>query len=171
MIDPSRHAQNRNSLESLLRKIPGFKGYAEREDRRDSDHLTRQWMADRLQQSKRGVDDAMRKLTDAGQLDALAPFERLRSRLDGLILKLRAAVRGYSGFFDFVQVGEDTLDQIYQFDQSLVSDAQALAESLEQLSSETILNVSVAADRQSKVEALERAFERRAEILKGVGPA
>ena len=170
MIDPKRHAQQRGSLESLLRSVPGFKGYAEKEDRREADRLTRKWMADRLQQSKRGLDDGMRKLVDAGQLDALAPFERLRSRLDGFVAKLLSAVRGYSGFFDFVQVGEDVLDQIYQFDLTLVADVQSLAEGLEQLPSRAELGGDVASELLGKLDAVERSFERRGEILKGVGP-
>ena len=170
MIDPSRHAQQRGSLESLLRSVPGFKGYAEKEDRRESDRLTRKWMADRLQQSKRGLDDAMRKLVDDGQLDALTPFERLRSRLDGFVAKLLSAVRGYSGFFDFVQVGEDVLDQIYQFDLTLVGDVQALAETLEQLPGRADLGSGTASELLGKLDVVERSFERRGEILKGVAP-
>ena len=170
MIDPSRHAQKRGSLESLLRSIPGFKGYAEKEDRRESDRLTRKWMADRLQQSKRGLDDGMRRLVDAGQLDSLAAFERLRSRLDGFVAKLLAAVRGYSGFFDFVQVDDDVLDQVYQFDQALVTDVQSLAEALEQLASRADLGSGAANELLGKLDAVERSFERRGEILKGVGP-
>ena len=170
MIDPSRHAQNRGSMESLLRSIPGFKGYLEKEDRRESDRLTRKWLADRLQLSKRGLDDAMRRLVDAGQLDPLSQFERLRSRLDGFAAKLLSAVRGYSGFFDFVQVHEDVLDQVYQLDQSLLGDVTALAEALEQLASRTDLGSSSATELLGKLDAVERSFERRAEILKGVGP-
>ena len=170
MIDPKHHAQQRGSLESLLRSVPGFKGYAEQEDRRESDRLTRKWMADRLQQSKRGLDDGMRRLVDAGQLDALAPLERLRSRLDGFVAKLLSAVRGYSGFFDFVQVGEDVLDQIYQFDLTLVGDVQAMAEALEQLTTRSDVGSGAASELLGKLDAIERSFERRGEILKGVGP-
>ena len=107
MIDPSRHAQNKGWLESMVQKIPGFSGYLAKEDRRESDYLARKWMADRLQQAKRGLDDTLRKLVDDSQLDALPAWERIRTRLDGLISKIRSAERGYSGFFDFVKVNED----------------------------------------------------------------
>ena len=99
--DPSRHASNRNWFESILRYVPGFRGYLEKEYRRESDYLARTWMADRLQRSKVGLDDFMRALVDAANLDVLPPCERLRSKLDGLISRIRSAVRGYSGIFDF----------------------------------------------------------------------
>ena len=52
MIDPERHAENRGWIESKLRKIPGFRGYLEKEYRRESDYVVRAWMAELLQKSK-----------------------------------------------------------------------------------------------------------------------
>src|SRR5579862_4715477 len=62
MIDPKLHAQNHGTLENLIRHIPGFRGYLDREERRESDFLVRKWMADRLQQCKQGLDDYLRTL-------------------------------------------------------------------------------------------------------------
>ncbi len=41
MFEPERHAEKRNFVESILRHIPGFRGYLEKEYRRDSDYLAR----------------------------------------------------------------------------------------------------------------------------------
>ena len=68
MIDPKRHADNRGSIESMLRQIPGFRGYLEKDYRQESDHLVRRWMADRLQQSKRALDASMTALVEASFL-------------------------------------------------------------------------------------------------------
>jgi hypothetical protein len=70
-----------------------------------------------------------------------------------------------------VQVGEETLDQVYRFDLSLASDVQSLAESIEQLATAGDPGSTSATDRLARLDALERAFERRTEILKGIGPA
>ena len=104
MADPSRHTDARNLLESLLRKIPGFKGYLEREYRRESDQLARTLIVDQLQKCKASLDNFQRSLADAGRLADLPPCERIRSRLDLLQSRLNGALRGYSGFFDFVRV-------------------------------------------------------------------
>ncbi len=53
MPEPRQHAQSRGWIESIGRRIPGFKGYLEKEYRRDSDALQRTWLADRLQRAKR----------------------------------------------------------------------------------------------------------------------
>lgn len=71
MPEPAGHAEKRGRIEAILRHIPGFRGYLEKEDRRQSDQLQRQWLADRLQRSKRSMDQLARSLADAGQIDVL----------------------------------------------------------------------------------------------------
>jgi hypothetical protein len=168
--DPSRHAEDRNALESLLRRVPGFRGYLEKEYRRESDYLARTWMADRLQKSKPALDDYMRGLVDAGQIDQLSPCERVRSRLDGLISEIRAAERGYSGVFDFVKVDEQQLDNIYELDMSLMNEVEALAASIEQLGVKTEPPSVLVPALLREIDEVRSKFQRRSEQLKGVGP-
>jgi len=114
MPEPKEHTEKRNIVETILRYIPGFRGYLEKEYRRDSDHLQREWLADRLQRSKRAIDQFSRPLADAGKIDLLPEVDRLRGKLDTLIARIRGAMRGYSGFFDLVRVDEALLDRVYQ---------------------------------------------------------
>lgn len=168
MIDPKRHAEHRGAIESLLRFIPGFRGYLEKDYRQESDHLLRRWMADRLQQSKRSLDAGMTALIEAGRLDQVTAWERVKNRLDALVLRLRSAVRGYSGFFDFVKVDVNLLDQVYEHDQTLVQSADKLAGAIEQTAPRG--DVSETAIRQwlEQIEELDRAFAKRGEMLNGL---
>ena len=111
MVDPTKHGDARGMVDSILRKIPGFRGYLEREDRRESDHLARMWLADHLDSCKAGIDRYQRNLLDARKIDYLDDCERVRTRLDTLAARVRGAVRGYSGMFDYVRVDEDLLKQ------------------------------------------------------------
>ena len=52
--------------------------------------------------AKQALDDVNRALVDAGQIDVLPQFDRVRGRLDKLIGRIRGAMRGYSGWFDLV---------------------------------------------------------------------
>ena len=106
MPEPRQHTEHRNALESLLRHIPGFRGYLEKEYRRDSDALQRTWLSDRLQQAKRSLDTVSSQLADAGRLDLLTQYDRLRAKLDKLIARIRGAWQGYSGIFDLVRIDE-----------------------------------------------------------------
>lgn len=169
--DPSAHADDRNLLEKILRKIPGFKGYLEKEYRRESDFLARTWLADRLQASKRGLDDYVRNLVDSGQLDGLTHCDRLRSKLDKLILGLRGAVRGYSAVFDFVKVREELLDDVYKLDMSLVADVDKLAADIEALASKGGDATAVIPDLMRRADEIDRKYDERAKILQGLKPA
>ena len=170
MIDPKSHSENRGWIESILRFIPGFRGYLEREYRRESDYLARKWMADRLQQSKRGLDDYMLGLVNAGQLDPLTSCERLKTRLDGLINNLRGAVRGYSGFFDFVQVDTDVLDGVYELDMALCQGVEALADGLEKLPQKPDPTGQAALEFLRQVDEVSSQFQERADMLAGMKP-
>jgi len=132
--EPRQHTEHRNALETVLRHIPGFRGYLEKEYRRDSDALQRTWLTDRLQQSKRSLDTLSSQLADAGRLDLLTQYDRLRAKLDRLIARIRGAWQGYSGIFDLVPVDEGRLDRVYEHDVSLMQLVEEFLESIKRLS-------------------------------------
>lgn len=167
MPDPSRHAADRNWIESILRYIPGFRGYLEQEYRRESDHLLRQHLAERVQLGKRGLDDYLRQLADAARLDDLPAFERVRARLDGLASRIKSAERGYSGMFDFVRIREDELDALYQLDSKLVTQVDGLVQQLTHAPPAEVTPSQRAQEFLQLVDAVEQAFGQRAAILRG----
>src|SRR5271170_6160851 len=113
MPEPIDHVKSRGWIESILRRLPGFKGYLEKEYRRDSDALERNWLADRLQRSKGALEIYGRTLVEGRKMDLLGQLDHFRARLDRTIGRIRGAMQGYSGFFDLVQVNEASLDRIY----------------------------------------------------------
>ena len=168
MPEPSDHAKHRNLIESVLRYIPGFRGYLEKEYRRESDELQRQWLADRLQRSKRAIDQLARPLADAGQIDALPQIDRLRGRLDKLIFRIQGAMQGYSGFFDLVRVREDVLDRVYEHDVALMHDVDALARAVEELPGRPDQIAATVPDLFGRIDKLERQWDVREDMLKGL---
>jgi len=168
MPEPKQHADKRNWLESLGRKIPGFRGYLEKEYRRESDELQRKWLADQLQRSKRGLNEYARSLAEAAQVDQLPQIERLRSKLDRLIGRITSAMQGYSGVFDLVRVQEDELDRLYQHDVGMMQEIEALADELEKMPSNTRPVPEAVSSIVAKIEAAEQNWDRREDILKGL---
>lgn len=164
-MDTGESASKRNPVESFLRWIPGFRGYLDKEYRRDSDALTRQWLADRLQRSKRGIDELTRSLADAGQVQSLPPFDRLRGRLDKLIGRIRGAMRGYSGFFDPVQIDEARLDDIYNHDLLLMDEVEVLGRKIEGLPQEREQLSTALPDLVDRIDRLEQRWNARENLL------
>jgi hypothetical protein len=170
MPDPKQHASGRGWIETILRYIPGFKGYLEKGYRRESDRLLRAGLADRLQRGKQGINDYTLMLTNAGQLDQLAACEQTRARLDRLISRLRGSVSGYSGFFDFVQKQEDELDAVYEHDLALVEQVDALTQQMQNLSTATEQPARLMPQLDKSIATLEQQIDKREDMLRGLGP-
>jgi hypothetical protein len=168
MQDPSRHARKRNAIEDVLRHLPGFQGYLEKEYRRESDELTRQRLADQLSRSKQALEGLSRRLADKAQLDDLPRIDRLRGVLDRLIARIRGAMQGYSGFFDLVQIDEDALDRIYLFDLDLISQGEAIVQAVEQLPTGQGDLADTLTEVRSRLEQFDRLWDQRDDMLRGL---
>jgi hypothetical protein len=112
----------RNALEKLGEKIPGYRGFQDRELRREVDKLQREHITAELGRLKAAVRDKTRSYTDAGQIGALNGFDRLDRQIDGLSQSIRFADYGASGIFDAVKIGEAELQRLYDFDLSILDD-------------------------------------------------
>jgi hypothetical protein len=120
----------RNLLERLGAKIPGYRGFQDRELRRDVDKLQREHLAAELGRLKALLSNRARDYTDAGQLAALAAFGRLDRQLDGLQQTIRFSDYGASGLFDPVKINEPELERLYAFDLGIVEDVAAVEQAI-----------------------------------------
>lgn len=168
MRQAKEHADRRNWMETIVRYIPGFRGYLEKEYRRESDELQRNWLVGRLQQSKKGLDEYMQNLTEAGNLDALPAIERVRLRLDKIQNRISSAMQGHSGVFDLVRIDETVLDRVYQHDANLIDEVETLADTVESLPGKSEPPATLAAEVLKQIDALDEAWDLREDILKGM---
>lgn len=120
----------RNWLERLGEKIPGFRGFQDRELRREVDKMQREYLAGSIADLKGVVRDSARAYTDAAQIGSLHLFDRLDRRLDGLSQAIRFSDYGVTGFFDVEKIGEGELEKVYEFDLSLLGEIEDLTASL-----------------------------------------
>lgn len=119
-------SDQRNWLERLGDKIPGYSGYVAKERRRDIDKMQREHLADRLRATKQPLSDLMRELSSTGRLFEVGPLDRVSKKLDQIENRVRFASYGYSGFFDVAKIQEPQLDAIHSFDLALVEKVEAL---------------------------------------------
>jgi hypothetical protein len=115
-----------SDLEKLLAKIPGYKGYKEKEQRREADKLLRDHIVNRLRTVKTKLDGLQTDLISAGKIDLLDETGSAATQLQTFIDRLRTASYGYAGLFDAARIKEDDLDRVYEFDASLLSYADRL---------------------------------------------
>jgi hypothetical protein len=116
-----RVTNEQNALQKLLGKIPGFKGYMERTNRRSADKLLRETIANRFEEQWQRISAVQRTMISQGSLDQITALETSSLKLRQFIDRTRHAAYGYAGFFDAVKVNEEELSQVYQFDLALFS--------------------------------------------------
>jgi hypothetical protein len=162
VLNKARAGQN--TLEQLVNAIPGFAGYREKELRRDTDRIQREFLATRLESSKKALDGASVAASRVGALDAINDIETARKRLDKVTARIRYADRGYAGFFDAIKVKEDVLERVYQFDLEILGGVDAVKSASESAASEP---AGVAA-MIAALDALDGRLAERETILSGI---
>ncbi|MFQ5907085.1 MAG: hypothetical protein ACE5JA_11020 [bacterium] len=124
-------AKFRNFVESVSKRIPGYAGYLEREERRESDKLLRTHLESSLRAIKNKIDKIAVKLTDAGSIGLLKPINRATKMIEKVADRIRFADYGYSGFFDLERIGESELEKIYNFDMGLQAGIEAIGKKVD----------------------------------------
>lgn len=158
----------RNIIERLTEKIPGYSGYAAKERRRDADKAHRERLADELRVAKGSLNEVMRDLSSSGRLMETGAVDRLIRKLDGLENRIRFAAYGYAGFFDSAKVEEPQLDALYRYDFSLTERVQKIANDARALKSQgaTAEGLKSATDSlQNELDELARSFDERHRVI------
>jgi hypothetical protein len=167
MTDGYQEARGqRNALERLVDKIPGFRGFQDRELRRDVDKLQREHLASELGRLKSALRDKARIYTDAGKIGALNGFDRLDRQLDGMSQAVRFSDYGATGFFDPVKIGDAELERLYQFDLSVLDDLKELEGGVAAVPSPGGEDPAAALDRlRERARALEDKWRQREQVV------
>ncbi len=154
-------------LEKLELAIPGYRGYKEKELRREADRLIREHLLRLLEPAYRDFKSAM--INAAGDAALMQSYNYTQALFDRVIAKLRTASYGYSGFFDAVKVRESELDKLLEYDWSLFSSAEKLAKTArEAAASEPAKLGEALSSLRSEILAFEDLLRKREEILRGV---
>ncbi len=154
----------KNWLERLADKIPGLGDYLDRDRRREIDKVLREQVADRLRHIKTIPNTVLRDLSDTGRLFEVGPLDRILKKLDKMENRIRFATYGYSGFFDAVKIDDFELDQIYQFDLTLLDLAEIIeadANVVAAQAGEAATLKAAAAALEKNIDALDAKFTER----------
>ena len=166
-------SDQRNWLERLGDKIPGYGGYVAKERRRDADKLHREHLAERLRSAKQPLTDVMRELSSSGRLFEVGPVDRVIKKLDHVENRIRFASYGYAGFFDAVKIEEPQLERIYRFDLSLAEKVEGLERQARELSGKAATAEGLkaaAAEMERAADELNSAFDERYRAIETFGP-
>lgn len=164
-----RVTDDRDIFKRLLGKLPGFNGYFERQDRRASDKILRESVANRYEELWQRISGLQRDLISQGQIEFVDDLESAAIKLRQFIDRVRTAAYGYAGFFDPVKVREDELAQVYQFDLALLESVDEVGRAVDNVESSIGTDGLPAAIRNLRALAAQavETFNRRSEVLIG----
>jgi hypothetical protein len=159
--------------ERIAAAIPGFRGYKEKELRRESDQLIRNHLYLKLSEAKNNLRTIFQKLSDRRYFDVLTDMDRLMAKSDRVVEKVNHASYGYSGFFDVVKVREENLDRMINFDNQLIDEVNSLTADVDAFKTELIAgefkNMKERIQNLTeKLETFEETFDKRDEVILGV---
>jgi hypothetical protein len=158
--DAARGGQN--VLERLMNALPGFKGYRDKELRRDADRILRDHLAARVDLLKKPLNDAAAAATRSGGLDAINDIETARKRLDRVSNRIRYADRGYAPLFAVLKIDDAALARVYAFDVALIDGIDAIAKATAAEGGASVKAMI------AEIDALDARLSDRESVLRGI---
>jgi uncharacterized protein YoxC len=161
-------------LERLIAKVPGYKGYKEKELRREADKMLRMEVAAKLDDQRKRLSELQMQLISQAQIEYLDDLERAVMKLQLLIDRVRTASYGYGGLFDAVKVKEEQLDALYEYDNKMLDFVDDIAADVDKVASAITAKEGVGeaiADLSATAEDANRTFGHRNEAILQAGAA
>lgn len=167
-----RVEEDKGILKKIQSFIPGFRGYRRKEDLRDADRMLRMQLADRLGKQRRGLEECRGMLVSGGamaELDVVGGLINQFKRIEGLVTH---AEMGYSGIAADIQIKEDELNLMYEFDVTMIDHVTAMAASIESLKSSLMAADASTSHKdlmniKARITDFEDQFDRRMNVIQG----
>jgi hypothetical protein len=156
-------------FKKIMSKVPGFSGYIERQNRRNSDKLLRETVANRFDEQWQRISSIQRDMISQGGLANVNHLEAAAIKLRQFIDRVRTASYGYSGFFDTVKVNEAELASVYQYDYALLELVDTTSHAIDNVEASIGTDGLPAAIRNLVGVARQcvETFNHRTEVLQG----
>ena len=154
-------------FKKILDKIPGFKGYMERQARRDADKLLRDTIFRRVRELEGRVSELQREFISSGEILYIDDLEAAAVRLRTFADRVRTAPRGYSSLFEAVKIGEDELLRLYEYDATLLDMSEQVGRAIDNV--QAAIGTDGVPATLRNLESVARqcieAYERREEVV------
>jgi hypothetical protein len=163
----------RGILEKIMNYIPFYRGYKEKELRRDSDRMVRTDVVNRLKQAKMMLRRQFADPTLIGKLTTVDTFrlETVNQRLDRVTQRVDRAVAGYAGMLASIKVKEDKLDMVIEHDLGLIEKADAIKTDAERVTGMELGSAEWGPTMDGiieKVDELDKLVDERSWIFRGL---
>jgi len=159
---------NRDMLDRLMSRIPGFRGYVEYTEHYNADRIVRMHLGRMLASVKDDVVRIQNGFVKAGVLDPVTECESISLIIEKLIKKIESADFGASSSFSHNTMKLDNAgrERILTSDNSIVSSIDEL-QKITASAADGTGTVFNAAAVSSSIRQIERRFDERIKIITG----
>jgi hypothetical protein len=167
-----RVEEDQGILKKIQSFIPGFRGYRRTEDLRDADRMLRTQLADKLSKQRRGLEECRGMLVSSygsKELDSIGGLINQFKKVEGVVTH---AEMGYSGIAADVQIKEDELNRVYEFDAAMIDHIAAISASIDSLKNSLMAADEMTSHKdimniKARINDFEDQFDRRMNVIQG----
>lgn len=166
----SKVTEDIDPFKKIVNKVPGFEGYIERQKRRDSDKLIREFIFDHFRELEGRVSRLQRDFIREGEIKYVDDLEATAIKLRTFADRIKTAQRGYAGLFDAVKINQEELNQIYEYDASMLDFVDEINHAIDNVESSVGTDGLPASIRhlETKAEESVQAFDQRESVILGL---
>lgn len=124
---------NRGSLEKLVARIPGFRGYQDKQARRTADRMLRDYIAGQLDDRLRRLVRIEKLILDNMGMSFMPRTRNAKGKLQLYRDKIATAAPKYDGMWAQMKIESEQLAEIYSFDEAQIVYVEKIDLALEKL--------------------------------------
>lgn len=148
-----RIIEQKGSFERLVARIPGFKGYHEKQARRQANTMIREYIADQLQERINRFVRIEKKILDKTGIRHMNRTRDVKGVIQTYHDRVKTAAPKYDGMWATMKIENAELERIYAFDEAQMRYVDALDDAL------NAMEQAVSEDADNFAEALDRIYE------------
>ena len=108
--------RRKNIFDRIGSLIPGYKGYSEREGRRNTDKVLREEISKKMYEIEKKINCSIEDAIIAKDFILMKNLEKSRKKINTLNSKIKYSPQGSTGFFSDEEIKEDELLKVYEID-------------------------------------------------------
>jgi len=164
--------EEQSTLARLLSIFPGYRGYKEKETLRETDKLIRDVTFRNMKEASDSARELYRQSVGASGVSATSRLlEQLSMKADMICQRIRHATYGYAPLGNVIEVHQEELERLMEFDANIAGSITVVKESIVALREFKIMDEGVleAIDKATRaLSQIEQTLERRKEVLLGI---
>jgi hypothetical protein len=154
-------------INNLLTRVPGYTGYRDKENRRDSDKRVRDQIVAALEPTIARIESLASDLANRREIMSVGPVDTVAKSARHLQDQIRTTTYGYGGIGGDRNVDAAALDQLVQFDTDLLAKTDTLGPLVDALTTTTddASRLPALGAITSALTSLQNQFDERAFVI------